>query len=50
MQCRCAWAYDSKVWRERHPSEPADPRQWVLTLSILGVLATLAYIIIAGGA
>lgn len=45
-----AWAYDGRAWRPRHKTEPPDQRQWGLTALILGVLAILAYIIIAGGA
>lgn len=45
-----AWAYDGRAWRPRHKTEPPDQRQWALTALILGVLAILAYIIIAGGA
>jgi len=44
------WTYDGEPLRKRHPQDPPDPRQRVLTALILGVLGIIGYIIIVGGA
>ena len=44
------WTYEGAPTRQRHPKDPSDPRQRVLTALILGVLGIVGYIIIVGGA